>query len=965
MGRKKNKPKAAKRTPPPATAEGLQQAIARKDRASLRILADAFHHAHQSELALQALDALEALGEKDPVTKKRAQIFIKYGRAKEAITPLQRFLETAPEDMEAKGLLAEALYLSGNKEAAVEIMRSVVANCPNDDKAKENLAAWLEQTGRREEAEQLLAALIAKTPDRLLCQLQWPRVALERIPSNEAVHQAMLARFLDHVAQVKAWAASLSETQRQALPAPLQPGPFALAYYPGDITPYLRAWGEMMATLYPPTPVPHPPARERVRLVLFSRQLYRQSVWMILLRTLIAKLDTRFFELVVMSQVTSEDDQTAWLKERCARYYGMRPGGWEDLLQREAPDVLFLPDTAMNDVSVGVAARRFAPLQVTTWGHPVSSGLQTVDLYLSGEALEPADGDAHYIERLVRLPGTGACTPNLEMTPAPLPETLVAHFADNRPVALVPCNAFKLVPADDSLWVRLAQTYPTLKLLFFRQSHYGRTGTAPLERIRAALTAAGVDVAQQMVILEFQPPQVFATLLSQATLYLDVPSFSGYTTAWQGVFAGIPIVTLKGRFLRQRLAAGLLETIGCADTVVESVEAYIAKVGELIAEWQQRPEAYAARRARIQAAAPLACNDVRVVRGFERVLLEELAERGNPTALALLPQHRAAYPDYHYDREQGYVVAPPRQVTADNGAAAEPLTSPCLQELPMSGPSESDAVPSQFAPTPVHGLMPSTAPSPPEATSVSNTPSPGKATPPVWRLLDQDLHLTTLSHTYAPVGLLQMIPTAPKAVFDLGCFVGATGRWLKEHFPGVRVVGVELLPAAAEKARATYDQVFTGRFEEMDLEPLTGQFDTIIAADVLEHLYHPWQALERLKTLLAPGGALYVSLPNVRNLRVLEGLALGDWPYAGAGILDITHVRFFTRRSALRMLKETGWQVQDVRANLDPQLKGMIAGRDLRTVRNIELKNLVLRNLPQGDAEEFFTLQWFIRAVPE
>jgi len=251
MGRKKNKPKAAKRTPPPATAEGLQQAIARQDRASLRILADAFHHAHQSELALQALDALEALGEKDPiVTKKRAQIFIKYGRAKEAITPLQRLLETALEDMEAKGLLAEALHLSGNKEAAVELLRDVVAHCPENDNAKENLVIWLEETGRREEAQELLAALIAKTPDRLLCQLLWPYVALERIPSNEAVHQAMLARFLDHVAQVKAWAASLSETQRQALPAPFCSGPFALAYYPGDITSYLRAWGEMMATLY-------------------------------------------------------------------------------------------------------------------------------------------------------------------------------------------------------------------------------------------------------------------------------------------------------------------------------------------------------------------------------------------------------------------------------------------------------------------------------------------------------------------------------------------------------------------------------------------------------------------------------------------------------------------------------------------------------------------------------------------
>lgn len=223
----------------------------------------------------------------------------------------------------------------------------------------------------------------------------------------------------------------------------------------------------------------------------------------------------------------------------------------------------------------------------------------------------------------------------------------------------------------------------------------------------------------------------------------------------------------------------------------------------------------------------------------------------------------------------------------------------------------------------------------------------------------------TFSHTYAPVGLLEMISAPPKAVFDLGCFVGGTGRWLKGRYPGVKVVGVELLPAAAEKARAIYDEVFTGRFEQLDIRPLAGQFDAIIAADVLEHLYHPWQALERLKTLLAPEGALYVSLPNVRNLRVLESLALGDWPYAGAGILDITHLRFFTRESALRMLAETGWQVTEVRANLDPQLKGMIAGRNLAAIRNIELKHLTLRDLPPGEAVEFFTLQWFMRAIPK
>ncbi len=131
---------------------------------------------------------------------------------------------------------------------------------------------------------------------------------------------------------------------------------------------------------------------------------------------------------------------------------------------------------------------------------------------------------------------------------------------------------------------------------------------------------------------------------------------------------------------------------------------------------------------------------------------------------------------------------------------------------------------------------------------------------------------------------------------------------------------------------------------------------------MLEHLYHPWAALERLRTLLAPGGALYVSLPNIRNLRVLEALAAGgEWRHEGAGILDITHIRFFTRRSALRMFEETGWQVLETRANLDPALQPLVAGRDLGAIQHIELAHLALRQLPPGEAVELFTLQWFFR----
>ena len=236
-----------------------------------------------------------------------------------------------------------------------------------------------------------------------------------------------------------------------------------------------------------------------------------------------------------------------------------------------------------------------------------------------------------------------------------------------------------------------------------------------------------------------------------------------------------------------------------------------------------------------------------------------------------------------------------------------------------------------------------------------------------WQALDADLHLQTLKADYAPEGLLEMIKAAPSHVLDCGCFCGGSGRWLKARFPGCRVTGIEMLDQAAAMAAEAYDRVIVGTFEKVDfategLPP--GCVDAIIAADFLEHLYNPWNALQRLKPLLAPGGALYVSLPNVRNLNVLAGLANGQWPYAGAGILDITHIRFFTRAQAVQMLEQTGWRIEDLRLNADQGLMSAFQDRSPAQIRSINAGVLKLDPLTEQDVAELLTLQFFIKATP-
>jgi 2-polyprenyl-3-methyl-5-hydroxy-6-metoxy-1,4-benzoquinol methylase len=160
--------------------------------------------------------------------------------------------------------------------------------------------------------------------------------------------------------------------------------------------------------------------------------------------------------------------------------------------------------------------------------------------------------------------------------------------------------------------------------------------------------------------------------------------------------------------------------------------------------------------------------------------------------------------------------------------------------------------------------------------------------------------------------LAWVAPTGSRAL-DLGCGAGAFGPTLRDQ-GFTYVVGVEIEPQAAARARAIYDVVLDMPIEEA-LPRVEGSFDLIICADVLEHLSDPWSVVSELRRMAHAGTALAVSIPNIRYWRALLRLAFGrGFAYEESGIFDATHLRFFTSADALRMLRESGWTPQRVGA---------------------------------------------------
>jgi O-antigen biosynthesis protein len=260
---------------------------------------------------------------------------------------------------------------------------------------------------------------------------------------------------------------------------------------------------------------------------------------------------------------------------------------------------------------------------------------------------------------------------------------------------------------------------------------------------------------------------------------------------------------------------------------------------------------------------------------------------------------------------------------------------------------------------------PASAVIPPNAAFVPPVPPPGGY---AWqRFLDVKNASNGEYHMNFNPQLLEVLREPPKRLLDVGCASGILGNFVKQKF-GAVAMGIEPNVAAAEVAKTRLDKVLVGKLEDFDLVaegiPL-GSLDTIVAADVLEHMYDPWATMVHLKKFMTPEGQFIISVPNTRHIHLLAKLIDGGaWTYEERGLLDITHIRFFTLKEITNLLAETGYLVERVAYFVDPSFEEFYNRAKDQPQINLRVGRLALDGISQQELTELCTWQFFIRAKP-
>lgn len=564
------------------------------------------------------------------------------GQIDAAIACYRKALAEWPWSVAAHNNLGTALEQRGDDEAAEACYRRAITLSPDDAEALTNLAGLLHEIGRHDEAIEYYDRVLTLDPQ--LVTARWGRCVAELRPIYSNPDSVMAARraYLERLTKLeRELDLSSPAVARAAEHVLVARQPFYLPYHDDleatarETCDAQRRYGRLLTRVmrrrYPDLAVRRgpQPARDRLRIGVVSAFFRRHSNWKIPIRGWVEQLDRARFALYGYHTGAELDICTEQARRACDCF--IEHASFAELchaITGHQLDVLIYPGLGMDPVSTRLAALRLAPVQCASWGHPVTTGLPTIDYFLSSDLMEPPGGEFQYTEALFRLPNL-----SFYYDPADPPDSAMSRrdlgLPEDELLFLCAQAAPKYHPAHDLLLARIASAINEAagaarpRFVFLQGLRSARVTEALIGRLTGVFARYGLDAADHLLVLPRQSPAGYAALNALCDLALDTVGWSGCNSTLEAIARDLPVITMHGSTMRSRHSAAILSMMGTTETVADSLDEYV----EIAVRLGTEPAAREALRKRISERKHRVYRDRESVRGLEAFLEQVSTEQ--------------------------------------------------------------------------------------------------------------------------------------------------------------------------------------------------------------------------------------------------------------------------------------------------------------------------------------------------
>lgn len=556
-----------------------------------------------------------------------ANITYNLGQLREASDILGRFLTTVPKDQSLSLLLRHGTFLRelGERALAKNAFLAALDVDAADPDAIRGVINMDIELGNFISARNRISSALSKKPDDLnlqfaQCFLELPVAyhEAEEIVRVRGRYEQLLAGLEERMQQLPSENISFIEDIIGSSQ------PFFLPYQALNDRELQMRYGSLVSSLLqrslhvPPLPDRKPSKGRRIRVGIVSGFFRNHSNYKIPVSGWLRNIDRSRFEVFAYHTQQRVDESTQEAMTLCSKFVqGPKPlREWAQLIFQDELDVLIFPEIGMDPMTCRLACLRLAPHQATSWGHPETSGMPTIDYFLSSELMEPPNAEEYYSEKLVRLPKLSFSYDPPQRRRLELMRKDVGIRDDAFAYWCCQTN-YKYLPQFDWVFPEIASAVPHAQFIFIQIQPQSEASAVLRQRLEAAFTKKNLKASDFVIYLEALDPDRFATIASLCDVALDSFEWSGCNSSLETLTQGTPIITCPGTFMRSRHTSAILEMIGCTETIAKTPTEFVSLAIQLSRDEEQLAEL----KAKVAGTINQAFRDTRCIKGLEDTLI--------------------------------------------------------------------------------------------------------------------------------------------------------------------------------------------------------------------------------------------------------------------------------------------------------------------------------------------------------